>query len=89
MINSIMNRVADNNGMNARHATQVVARTTMPRSVTPRAPVIIATHMGTGFAGGLLRHSPSKWNDHSRRRLSCIPSRKAGCAAMRDLIIGS
>jgi len=33
--------------------------------------------------------TPSEGNDHSRRRLSCIPSRKAECAAMRDLIRGS
>jgi len=31
----------------------------------------------------------SEGNDHSRRRLSCIPSLKAECAAMRDLIRGS
>src|SRR5665647_1214916 len=28
-------------------------------------------------------------NHHSHRRLSCIPSRKAECAAMQDLIRGS
>ncbi|MEQ1673777.1 MAG: hypothetical protein ABL865_01885, partial [Candidatus Nitrotoga sp.] len=28
-------------------------------------------------------------NNHSRRHLSCIPFRKAECAAMRDLIRGS
>jgi len=31
----------------------------------------------------------SEGNGHSRRRLSCIPYRKAECAAMWDLIRGS
>ena len=61
----------------------------MPRSATPRAPVFVATRKGIGFAGGLLRQAPSEGNNHSRRRLPCIPSRKAEFAAMWDLIRGS
>src|SRR3990172_2003953 len=61
----------------------------MPRSATPRAPVFVATRKGIGFAGGLLRQAPSEGNNHSRCRLSCIPSRKAKFAAMWDFIRGS
>jgi hypothetical protein len=50
-----MSRVADKIAMIARRATKVVAETTMPRSATPRARDFVATRMGTGFAGGLLR----------------------------------
>ena len=62
---------------------------TIPRSATQRVPVFIATHKGIGIAGGLRRQAPSEGNNHSRRHLSCIPSRKAECATMRDLIRGS
>ena len=44
---------------------------------------------GHWLCGGLRCQAPSEGNHHSRRRLSCIPSRKAECAAMRDLIRGS
>jgi hypothetical protein len=33
--------------------------------------------------------TPSEGNNHSRRRLPCIPSRKTGCAVMWGLIRGS
>jgi hypothetical protein len=36
------------------HRVMAAARTTMPRSATPRARDFVATRMGTGFAGGLL-----------------------------------
>ena len=62
---------------------------TIPRSATQRVPIFVATHKGIGIAGGLRRHAPGEGNNHSRRHLSCIPSRKAECAAMRDLIRGS
>ena len=52
-------------------------------------PFFVATRKGIGFAGGLLRQAPSEGNNHSRCRLSCIPSRKAEFAAMWDLIRGS
>ena len=62
---------------------------TIPRSATQRVPIFVATHKGIGIAGGLRRQVPSEGNNHSRRHLSCIPFRKAECAAMRDLIRGS
>ncbi len=76
LIKSIMNRVADKKWMIARSTTQ-------------RVPIFVATHKGIGIAGGLRCQAPSEGNNHSRRHLSCIPSRKAECAAMRDLIRGS
>ena len=50
-----MSRVADKIAMIARRATKVVAETTMPRNTTQRARDFVATRVGTGFAGGLLR----------------------------------
>jgi hypothetical protein len=50
-----MSRVANKIVMIARSTTKVVAGSTMPRSATPRAHDFVATLMGTGFAGGLLR----------------------------------
>jgi len=38
-----MGRVADQNEMIARRATKVVVWTTMPRSATPQASVLVAT----------------------------------------------
>ncbi len=61
----------------------------MPRSATPRARELTATHMGTGFAGGLPRCARCEGGRHSLPRTPCIPSRKTGCAAMWDLIRGS
>jgi hypothetical protein len=55
LIKSSMSRVADKIAMFARRATKVVAGTTMQRSTMPRARDFVATRMGTGFAGGLLR----------------------------------
>ena len=60
----------------------------MAWSTTPRAHDLVATE-GTGFAGGLQCQAPGKGNGHSRRRLPCIPSRKAEYAATWDLIRGS
>jgi len=37
------------------------SHSTMPRSATQRAPVFVATHMGTGFAGGLLRAAATRY----------------------------
>ena len=51
LIKSSMNRIAGKIAMIARRATKVVARTTMPRSATPRARNFAATSTGTGFAG--------------------------------------
>ena len=53
-----MSRVAAKIVMIASRATQVVAGTTMPRSAAQRGHDFGATHMGTGFAGGLLRCAP-------------------------------
>ena len=76
LIKFTMNHVAYKNEMFARRTTQ-------------RAFVFVATHTGTGFEDGLRRQAPSEGNNHSRRHLPCISSRKAKCAVMLDLISGS
>ena len=54
-----------------------LGETASPSAVSPD---FAATRMGRGFAGGLSCQAPSEGINHSRRRLSRIPSRKAAVA---------
>ena len=84
-----MNRVDDKKQDDRKARDAGRSYSTMPRRVTQRAYVFVATLSGTGFAGGLQRQAPSEGSNHSRCHLPCTTSRKAECAVMRDLLRGS
>ena len=84
-----MSHVANINGMSARRTTQVVVVLRSQGVQRRERPFMLATHAGTGFAGGLQCQAPNKGNGHLCRRLSCIPSRKAECVPMWDLFRAS
>ncbi|MGB7815319.1 MAG: hypothetical protein WBL28_03100 [Methylotenera sp.] len=89
LIKSTMSHIAVENGVITRRTTQAVLNVRSQGVQRSQALIFNATPMGQGFASGLHCQTPREGNNHSTRRFSRIPSRKAIVVAMWGLISAS
>jgi hypothetical protein len=86
---SAMSHVAVKFEMIARRIAQVIVILRSQAMQQSKYPNLTQPSRALGVACGLLRHASRKGNNHLPQSLPCIPSRKAECVAMWDLIRGS